>query len=126
MRIRSLVIGLVVSGVATSCAADRVPESESIGSINQGLTAGYFMFYPGGARGYTGDGDWSYGNSKGECAANQAMTGISVENSTDRPRKLQCEDGRASWGSTTATVSPYNGDARRDASTGDWSFGNYK
>ena len=127
MRLRSLAIALVATGVATSCAADRAPaEPASIDSINQALTAGYFNFFSGDARGYTGDGDWSSGNWKGECATNQAVTGISVENSTDRPRKLQCEDGRASWGSTTATVSPYGGDSRRDTSTGDWASGYYK
>lgn len=85
-------------------------------------TLAYFDFSAGDKRGYSADGDFSPGHWKGECAAGQAMTGLSAEASCPSPRVLQCEPGRV-WTAPTATVSPNCGDARRDSSTGDWDNG---
>ncbi len=125
MKCRHLAaLALITSAVSAACSGDRA-ESDAV-EIHQALTANYFTFFSGDARGYTGDGDWSFGNWKGECATNQAATGLSVQASDTRPHTLQCEQGRAGWGSTAATVTPYGADSRRDASTGDWSFGYFK
>jgi len=82
----------------------------------------YFDFSTGDHRGFSADGDFSPGHWKGECAAGQVMTGLSLDPSCPSPRVLQCEPGHP-WTSTAATVSPNCGDSRRDQSTADWDPG---
>ncbi len=82
----------------------------------------YYDFSTGDSRGYDADGDFSPWRFKGECAAGEVMTGLSLDASCVSPRVLQCEPGR-SWGAPSAVVHPSCGDARRDDSTGDWDNG---
>ena len=95
----------------------------SAGAAGQpAVVPAYFNFSAGDQRGFSGGGDFSPGHFKGECAAGQIMTGLSLDPACGSPRILQCEPGHG-WTATKATVSAFCADARRDSSTGDWDAG---
>ncbi|HSC86708.1 MAG TPA: peptide-N-glycosidase F-related protein [Polyangiaceae bacterium] len=92
------------------------------GGVGGELEPSYYDFSNGDMRGYVADGDFSPRRYKGECAAGEVMTGLSLDHECVSPRILQCAAGH-SWSAPEAVVRPNCGDDRRDATTGDWDNG---
>jgi Chitinase class I len=116
--------GLFAAATVAACSGVAVND-EYVGNVQQKLgTFSYYSFHSQDSRGFN-DGDWSPGNYKGQCAQNDAATGLAI-GADLKAKRLQCENGRGAWTWGSATVNPQSGDDRRDGSTGDWNFGNYK
>jgi hypothetical protein len=75
-------------------------------------------------RGTTATGDWSFGNIKGECRANEFVAGVS-QDSSHRITAILCCPGSVAHNSCAARV--FDGqDARETTASGDWDSGNWK
>lgn len=77
----------------------------------------------GDSRRDTSTGDWDPGFTKGECASNERVIGISEDNAGPLSR-IQC--ARATPMTNCHTVVFANGDNRGTTSTGDWAPGFFK
>jgi hypothetical protein len=112
-----------------ACAADSATETDgSVASAEQKLTYSTFTPVDGDSRGYTGDGDWSYGYWKGECALNQILVGVSRSYSSQpspgRVHSLLCETVNGNM-NPTQTLAVGSTDNRAENWT-DWDPGYVK
>jgi hypothetical protein len=96
--------------------------NEYVPSTNQWVNLGYpgitytygaFAFDAGDSRGYTGDGDWAVGEFKGECYANQWITGVSTGGLSAPTHSIECTstDNSAAFVSFQATLDITQGDS---------------
>lgn len=129
-HIKHLTIALAFC-VAPACGATGTESEGNAGTVEQKLS-NYYTYTPvnGDSRGYTGDGDWSYGYWKGECALNQLLTGISrnyaSQSNPGRMHRLLCTGPTNGNMNPTNTLSIGSSDTRADTSTGDWDSGYVK
>jgi hypothetical protein len=88
-----------------------------------------YVFDVNDSRGYGGDGDWAVGDLKGECAANEWMTGVSTGGMSAPTHSVQCTstDTASSFtsGGHTLTISADN-DGYGSHNVGDWDYGYFK
>ncbi len=112
INIKHLVVGMAALTVGVACGAAGNSEEGTPGSTEQATTLIPDVRVPvgGDARGYTGDGagaygpngDWSYGQWKGECALNELLQGVSRDTATGQLHGMLCV------GPTPGNTTPVN------------------